>query len=245
MLALGAGVHGRAARHRRLEGAPTAPTTSRRSTWRCRSDGAIATASSARLVTARTGTSSGTASSPSASPTTSRSSRRASRPRSETRTARSRRWRRSRPSRRARSTGCSCTAATCFSSASSTDRRARRRRRLVIGRIVAASAVEDAIRDPDRDDAELLRHLAARLLEPVALRVRRSRRIRSRFPRPSGADDGRNPGLAILDWLRERQEQMSELLDRLVMAESPSARPGLRECALSTSCRTSWRRPAA
>jgi flavin reductase (DIM6/NTAB) family NADH-FMN oxidoreductase RutF len=30
---------------------------------------------------------------------------------------------------------------------------------LVIGRIVAASAVEEAIRDPDRDDAELLRHL--------------------------------------------------------------------------------------
>ena len=31
---------------------------------------------------------------------------------------------------------------------------------LVIGRIVAASAVEDAIRDPDRDDAELLHRLA-------------------------------------------------------------------------------------
>jgi flavin reductase (DIM6/NTAB) family NADH-FMN oxidoreductase RutF len=31
---------------------------------------------------------------------------------------------------------------------------------LVIGRIVAASAVEDAIRDPDRDDAELLRHVS-------------------------------------------------------------------------------------
>lgn len=31
---------------------------------------------------------------------------------------------------------------------------------LVIGRIVGASAVEDAIRDPDRDDADLLRHLA-------------------------------------------------------------------------------------
>ena len=31
---------------------------------------------------------------------------------------------------------------------------------LVIGRIVAASAVEDAIRDPDRDDSELLRHVA-------------------------------------------------------------------------------------
>ena len=31
---------------------------------------------------------------------------------------------------------------------------------LVIGRIVAASAVEDAIRDPDRDDAELLHHLS-------------------------------------------------------------------------------------
>ena len=31
---------------------------------------------------------------------------------------------------------------------------------LVIGRIIAASAVEDAIRDPDRDDADLLRHLA-------------------------------------------------------------------------------------
>jgi flavin reductase (DIM6/NTAB) family NADH-FMN oxidoreductase RutF len=30
---------------------------------------------------------------------------------------------------------------------------------LVIGRIVAASAVEEAIRDPDRDDAELLRDL--------------------------------------------------------------------------------------
>jgi flavin reductase (DIM6/NTAB) family NADH-FMN oxidoreductase RutF len=30
---------------------------------------------------------------------------------------------------------------------------------LVIGRIVAASAVEGAIRDPDRDDAELLHHL--------------------------------------------------------------------------------------
>jgi flavin reductase (DIM6/NTAB) family NADH-FMN oxidoreductase RutF len=30
---------------------------------------------------------------------------------------------------------------------------------LVIGRIVAASAVEEAIRDPDRDDAELLREL--------------------------------------------------------------------------------------
>jgi flavin reductase (DIM6/NTAB) family NADH-FMN oxidoreductase RutF len=31
---------------------------------------------------------------------------------------------------------------------------------LVIGHIVAASAIEGAIRDPDRDDAELLRHLA-------------------------------------------------------------------------------------
>lgn len=31
---------------------------------------------------------------------------------------------------------------------------------LVIGRIVAASAREDAIRDPDRDDAELLRHVS-------------------------------------------------------------------------------------
>ena len=31
---------------------------------------------------------------------------------------------------------------------------------LVIGRIVAASAVEEAIRDPDRDDAELLRRVA-------------------------------------------------------------------------------------
>lgn len=31
---------------------------------------------------------------------------------------------------------------------------------LVVGRIVAASAVEEAIRDPDRDDADLLRHLA-------------------------------------------------------------------------------------
>jgi flavin reductase (DIM6/NTAB) family NADH-FMN oxidoreductase RutF len=31
---------------------------------------------------------------------------------------------------------------------------------LVIGRIVACSAVEDAIRDPDRDDAELLHRLA-------------------------------------------------------------------------------------
>ena len=31
---------------------------------------------------------------------------------------------------------------------------------LVIGRIVAASAIEDAIRDPDRDDAELLHRLA-------------------------------------------------------------------------------------
>ena len=30
---------------------------------------------------------------------------------------------------------------------------------LVIGRIVAASAVDDAIRDPDSDDAELLHHL--------------------------------------------------------------------------------------
>lgn len=31
---------------------------------------------------------------------------------------------------------------------------------LVIGRVVAASAREDAIRDPDRDDAELLRHVS-------------------------------------------------------------------------------------
>jgi flavin reductase (DIM6/NTAB) family NADH-FMN oxidoreductase RutF len=31
---------------------------------------------------------------------------------------------------------------------------------LVIGRIVASSAADDAIRDPDRDDAELLRRLA-------------------------------------------------------------------------------------
>jgi flavin reductase (DIM6/NTAB) family NADH-FMN oxidoreductase RutF len=31
---------------------------------------------------------------------------------------------------------------------------------LVVGRILAASAVEDAIRNPDRDDADLLRHLA-------------------------------------------------------------------------------------
>jgi flavin reductase (DIM6/NTAB) family NADH-FMN oxidoreductase RutF len=31
---------------------------------------------------------------------------------------------------------------------------------LVVGRIVAASAVDDAIRSPDRDDADLLRHLA-------------------------------------------------------------------------------------
>jgi len=31
---------------------------------------------------------------------------------------------------------------------------------LVIGRIVAASATEDAILDPDRDDGELLRHVA-------------------------------------------------------------------------------------
>ena len=31
---------------------------------------------------------------------------------------------------------------------------------LVIGRIVAASAVEEAIRDPDRDDAELLRQVS-------------------------------------------------------------------------------------
>jgi len=31
---------------------------------------------------------------------------------------------------------------------------------LVIGRIVAASALEDAIRDPDRDEAELLHHLS-------------------------------------------------------------------------------------
>lgn len=31
---------------------------------------------------------------------------------------------------------------------------------LVLGRIVAASAVDEAIRDPDRDDAELLRHVA-------------------------------------------------------------------------------------
>jgi flavin reductase (DIM6/NTAB) family NADH-FMN oxidoreductase RutF len=31
---------------------------------------------------------------------------------------------------------------------------------LMIGRVVAASAREDAIRDPDRDDAELLRHVS-------------------------------------------------------------------------------------
>jgi len=31
---------------------------------------------------------------------------------------------------------------------------------LVVGRVVAASAREDAIRDPDRDDAELLRHVS-------------------------------------------------------------------------------------
>ena len=31
---------------------------------------------------------------------------------------------------------------------------------LVVGKIVAASAVDDAIRSPDRDDADLLRHLA-------------------------------------------------------------------------------------
>jgi flavin reductase (DIM6/NTAB) family NADH-FMN oxidoreductase RutF len=31
---------------------------------------------------------------------------------------------------------------------------------LVIGRIVAASALEDAIRDPDRDEAELLHRLS-------------------------------------------------------------------------------------
>jgi flavin reductase (DIM6/NTAB) family NADH-FMN oxidoreductase RutF len=31
---------------------------------------------------------------------------------------------------------------------------------LVLGRVVAASAREDAIRDPDRDDAELLRHVS-------------------------------------------------------------------------------------
>ena len=31
---------------------------------------------------------------------------------------------------------------------------------LVIGRVVAASAVEEAIRDPDRDDAELLRRVS-------------------------------------------------------------------------------------
>ena len=31
---------------------------------------------------------------------------------------------------------------------------------LVIGRIVAASAAEEAIRDPDRDDAELLRQVS-------------------------------------------------------------------------------------
>ena len=32
--------------------------------------------------------------------------------------------------------------------------------RLVIGRVVAASARDDAIRDPDRDDADLLRHVS-------------------------------------------------------------------------------------
>ena len=40
------------------------------------------------------------------------------------------------------------------------------------------------------------------------------------------------PGPPILDWLRERQEQMSELLDRLVMAESPSLVPGSQEAGL-------------
>ncbi len=39
-------------------------------------------------------------------------------------------------------------------------------------------------------------------------------------------------GLAILDWLRERQEEMSELLDRLVMAESPSLVPRSQSAAL-------------
>ena len=39
-------------------------------------------------------------------------------------------------------------------------------------------------------------------------------------------------GLAILDWLRERQEQMTDLLARLVLAESPSLVPGSESAAL-------------
>ena len=39
-------------------------------------------------------------------------------------------------------------------------------------------------------------------------------------------------GPAILDWLRERQESMTGLLDRLVMAESPSLVPGSQQASL-------------
>jgi glutamate carboxypeptidase len=39
-------------------------------------------------------------------------------------------------------------------------------------------------------------------------------------------------GLGILDWLRERQEEMAALLERLVLAESPSLTPGSETAAL-------------
>ena len=104
---------------------------------------------------------------------------------------------------------------------------------LVIGRIVAASAVEEAIRDPDDDDAELLRHVVpARVSEPVALR--RDRRLAlvpvPRLLQPMSAVTA--AGLQILDWLRDREEQMTDLLGRLVLAESPSLVPGSETAAL-------------
>ena len=59
---------------------------------------------------------------------------------------------------------------------------------LVIGRIVAASAVEEAIRDPDRDDAELLRQLSPlAYLSPSRFAWRSRTRSRSRSRRLSAS----------------------------------------------------------
>jgi glutamate carboxypeptidase len=43
---------------------------------------------------------------------------------------------------------------------------------------------------------------------------------------------GVDPGPAILDWLNERQDRMTDLLARLVLAESPSLVPGSETAAL-------------
>ena len=95
----------------------------------------------------------------------------------------------------------------------------------MVGRIVAASAREDVLRDAETDDADLLDRVGVlAYLHPGRFATVRES-LRSRSPPTFPCDMGKRAAATLFTWLDEREAEMTALLRELVMAESPSLEP--------------------